>query len=66
LGRVRVPKFGRSAVFLIRDVLGGYPPAVWVEEALSWRISAASWRIEAGLRLLQSALADIYLALPPR
>jgi hypothetical protein len=37
-----------------------------VEEALSWRISAASWRIEAGLRLLQSAPADIYLALPKR
>ena len=32
---------------------------------LFWRISAVHLRIEADLRLHQSALADIYLALTP-
>jgi hypothetical protein len=33
---------------------------------LFWRILSVLLRIEADLRTHQSALADIYLALPPR
>jgi hypothetical protein len=45
--------------------LGGYPPADWGEILYDERILSVSLRIEAELRQRQSALADIYLALPP-
>ena len=56
----------RFAAFLSRGVLGGYPPADWRVAVLFWRIQSVQLRIEADLRTHQSALADIYLALPPR
>ena len=61
-----VPKFGRFAAFLSRGVWGGYPPADWRVAVRIGRIMAVLLRIEADLRTHQSALADIYLALPPR
>jgi hypothetical protein len=61
-----VPKFERFAAFLSRGVLGGYPPAYWGVVTHFWRIQSVQLRIEADLRHHQSAVADIYLALPPR
>ena len=66
LERLPVRQFGRFAAFLSRGVLGGYPPAVWWMVALFWRIRLVYLRIEGDLRTHQTALADIYLALPPR
>jgi hypothetical protein len=66
LEKAPVRQFGRFAAFLSRGVLGGYPPADWREILYDWRIPAVQLRIEADLRTHQSALADIYLALPPR
>jgi hypothetical protein len=64
--RARGRQFGRFAAFLSRGVLGGYPPADEGVVTRFWRIKGVYLRIEAHLRLYQSALADIYLALPPR